>query len=181
MLVQRTRAAQAEAVFKDLRLRYPTAADLQSAGPTVAEAITSRTGLHWRGPLLYQTATLVAARGGDPPESLDELLSLPGVGPYAAAAWLSLHRGKRAVIIDNNVARWLARLEGQEYGAETRRKRWVAGLAEQLTPARAFRAYNYAVLDFTMQICVPGRPRCGECPIRRDCHFGNSLLQLAPF
>ncbi len=165
-------------MFEDVRVAYPTALALVHAGPDAAAEITKRTGLHWRGPLLYRTAEAVAARGGTPPESLTELLTLPGVGPYAASAWLSLHRGKRAVIIDNNVARWLSRLEGRPYDAETRRKKWVADFAEQLTPTRAFRAYNYAVLDFTMQICVPGRPRCGECPIRRDCHLGNPLLRF---
>jgi A/G-specific adenine glycosylase len=179
MLLHRTRAGQAESVFLDLRARFPGAADLVAAGPEVAAEITSRTGLHWRGPLLFDTARRVSAAGGVPPEDPAQLRALPGVGPYASAAWLSLHRGKRAVIIDNNVARWLARLEGKPYDAETRRKRWVRGVAESLTPARKFRDYNYAVLDFTMRICVPGKPRCGECPIRSDCHFGTPSLRLA--
>lgn len=179
MLVQRTRAPQAERVFRTFRARFPTAEALAGAGPEVAAEITSQAGLHWRGPLLYEAARLVAARGGTPPESEAELRALPGVGPYAAAAWLSFHRGKRAVIIDNNVARWLARLEGQPHDGETRRKRWVAELADRLTPARSFRDYNYAVLDFTMQVCVPGKPRCEVCPIRKDCHVGNPSLRLA--
>lgn len=180
LLVQRTRAPQAERVFKAFRERFPTAGEFVAAGPEAAASITRTAGLHWRGPLLYEAARQVAARGGCPTESMPELLRLPGVGPYAAAAWLSLHRRKRAVIIDNNVARWLARFEGHRYDGETRRKRWVAELADLLTPARSFRAYNYAVLDFTMQICVPGKPRCGDCPIRSDCHFGNPSLRLMP-
>lgn len=180
MLVQRTRAPQAERVFKSFRERYPTAEALAAAGPQAAASITLGAGLHWRGPLVYEAACQVAARGGVPPESLDELLRLPGVGPYAAAAWLSLHRGRRAVIVDNNVARWLARLEGRSYDGETRRERWVNELASLLTPARSFRTYNYSVLDFTMQVCVPGKPRCGDCPIKNDCHFSNPSLRLTP-
>lgn len=180
MLLQRTRAAQAEAVFLDLRAKFPRATDLVAAGPGVTREITSRTGLHWKGPLLYDAAERVSQSGGAPPEDLEQLLALPGIGPYAAAAWLSLHRGRRAVIIDSNVARWLARLEGRPYDPETRRKRWVADLADSLTPIGPFRDYNYAVLDFTMRICVPGRPRCDECPIRSDCHFGSSSQWLAP-
>ncbi|MCC6959222.1 MAG: hypothetical protein IT301_05195 [Dehalococcoidia bacterium] len=178
MLLHRTRAAQAETVFLRLRERFPTAEALVDAGPGVAMEITSQTGLHWRGPLLYETARQVAVAGGSPPEQLAGLRALPGVGPYAAAAWLSMHRGQRAVIIDNNVARWLSRLERRPYDAETRRKRWVYLMADALTPGRVFRDYNYAVLDFTMHLCVPRKPRCAECPIRSECHFGNSSLRL---
>jgi len=178
MLVQRTKAVQAERTFVELRDRFPTAASLADAGTEVASEISWRAGLHWRGRLLYQAAVAVAGRGGRPPEEINELLDLPGVGPYAAAAWLSLHRAKRAVIVDNNVARWLARLEGRPYDGETRRKRWVAELADSLTPRAGYRTYNYAVLDFTMQVCVPRAPRCHDCPIRADCHFGTSSLRL---
>ncbi|MCZ2152465.1 MAG: hypothetical protein LC114_00970 [Bryobacterales bacterium] len=174
MMLQRTRAPQAEAAFLLFKMKYPRAEHLAGAADTEVAALTSRLGLHWRGPLLKETARIVAERGGTPPERLEELVALPGVGPYASAAWLSLHRNKRGVIIDANVARWLARMTGQAYDAETRRKRWVRELADTLTPLRAFRTYNYAVLDFTMEICRPGKPRCNECPIRLDCVFGTT-------
>jgi A/G-specific adenine glycosylase len=149
---------------------------LVSAGPEAAQWITQTLGLHWRGPLLYSTAERVAAGGGVPPMELDALRGLPGVGPYAAAAWLSLHQGKRAVIVDNNVARLLSRLEGVEYDAETRRKRWVYELADLLTPVRAFRTYNYAVLDFTMAVCRPRAPLCPQCPLLSDCNYGRATV-----
>lgn len=164
---------QAERVFKEFCARYPTAASLVEAGPDAVRDITANLGLHWRGPLLLETARMVAQQG-EVPDSLPGLLALPGVGPYAAAATLSLHQGRRATIVDNNVARWLARMTGRPYDAETRRKRWVRDLAEVLTPERVFRDYNYAVLDFTMQLCVPVRPRCEKCPLRSDCRFGST-------
>jgi A/G-specific adenine glycosylase len=122
--------------------------------------------------MLYEAARQIAETGGSPPENERQLVALPGVGPYAAAAWLSLHRDRRAVIVDNNVARWLSRMTGRAYDAETRRKRWVRDIADRLTPARAFRDYNYAVLDFTMRICRPRAPLCPECPLRSDCAYG---------
>jgi A/G-specific adenine glycosylase len=111
-----------------------------------------------------------------PPETMAELLMLPGVGMYTAAAWLSLHRGKRAVIIDANVARWLSRLTGLPYNRDPRHVRWVQELADHLTPRRAFRDYNYAVLDFTMSVCAP-RPRCDVCPVLSDCWYGRGGLR----
>ena len=166
-----------EPVFREVRERYGTAQRLAEAGPEAAGAVVSGLGLHWRGPLLYRTATAVAEQGGAPPESAEALQALPGIGPYAASAWLSLHRGQRAVIIDNNVARWLARLTGRPYDGETRRKRWLQALADSLTPQRAFRDYNYAVLDFTMTICTPRAPRCGDCPLSGWCAYGEMQKQ----
>jgi A/G-specific adenine glycosylase len=181
LLLTRTKAAQVAPVFREVRARYSTPGELVDAGPEAANAIIAGLGLHWRGPLLYGAARAVAGHGGTPPDDLDALRSLPGIGPYAAAAWLSLHRGRRAVLIDNNVARWLARLTGRPYDGETRRKRWLQELAEMLTPQQNFRAYNYAVLDFTMTVCTPRTPRCPTCPLRADCAYGQTgAIAAAP-
>lgn len=174
VLLQRTKAEQAERAFDNFRTAYPTAQSLVLAGEAAAAQVTMSLGLHWRGPLLYRLAEQVTAMGGQPPESMDALLKLPGVGPYASAAWLSLHRGKRAVLIDNNVARWLSRMTGESYNAETRRKRWLLVLADRLTPRRLFRVYNYAVLDFTRLICKPWAPRCDACPLKLLCVYGRT-------
>lgn len=177
-LLQRTRARQVERVFAEVRESYRTAASLAEAGPEAATAILAGLGLHWRGPLLHGVARAVADAGGNPPENLEELRQLAGVGPYTSAAWLSLHRGKRAVLVDANVARLLARLTGREYPRDPRHVRWVNELADRLTPRRSFRDYNYAILDFTMMICTPRAPRCRECPIRGDCRFGQGLADV---
>lgn len=171
-MLQRTRAPQAQRAFDEFRGRFPTAQALIDAAPE-ASALTARLGLHWRGPLLLAAAREVAAKGGRPPEDTTALRALPGVGPYAAAAWLSLHRDVRAVLVDTNVARWLCRMTGNQYTAETRRKRWLRELAAELTPQRRFRDYNYAVLDFTMQMCLPRKPRCAVCPLVALCAFGS--------
>lgn len=179
ILLQRTRATQVEPVYRDFRAKYPTAASLVTAGPGAAREFTARLGLHWRGDLLYRAAQAVSD-GGAPPESIDELRRIPGVGPYTAAAWLSLHRGKRAVIVDANVSRWLGRMTGLPYERDPRHVRWVNELADGLTPKRAFRTYNYAVLDFTMKVCTPRAPRCHECPLRRDCRYGSGVSNHGP-
>lgn len=173
-MLQRTRARQAEQAFRVFRTRFPTAESLVRAGPDAPREITALTGLHWRGAHLYGLATAVQANGGTPPESELELRRITGVGMYTAAAWLSLHRGKRAVIVDSNIARWLARLTGRPYPRDPRPVRWVKELADQLTPLRAFQAYNYAALDFTMLICTVRSPHCERCPLRPDCVYGTT-------
>lgn len=172
--LQRTRASQAERAFIYVRDRFPTADSLARADADAVRLITDLLGLHFRGPQLHELARHVARAGGRPPENLNGLRELTGVGPYTAAAWLSLHRGRRVAIVDSNVARWLARLVDKPYPRDPRHVRWVNDLADLLTPRRAFRDYNYAVLDFTMLICTPVSPRCGACPLRLDCAFGSS-------
>jgi len=173
-LLQRTRAAQVEPVFLEIRENLPTAEALAEGGLPSLRSITDRLGLHRRGPMLLDIAVEVSARGGCPPETMDELTNFTGVGAYTAAAWLSLHRGKRAVIIDANVCRWLSRMTGLPYNRDPRGLRWVQDLADRLTPPRAFRDFNYAVLDFTMTICTPRDPACSTCPLRSDCRQGGA-------
>lgn len=161
-------------MFEEMRCLFPSAAALAASSDDALALLTSSLGLHWRGPLLRSTAAIVAATGGQPPLSYEKLLQLPGVGPYAASAWLSLHRGRRAPIVDSNVARWLCRLTGNQYHAESRRSALVLRLADELTPKTSYRDYNYAVLDFTMTICKPSNPLCHECPLLSLCDFGAS-------
>jgi A/G-specific adenine glycosylase len=175
-LLQRTRASQVETVFLECRERYPTAEVLVDAGPSAAAALTDRLGLHRRGPMLAEVAETLVREGV--PRTMSDLLKLPGVGMYTAGAWLSLHRGKRAVIIDANVARWLSRMTGMPYNRDPRHVHWVQTLAERLTPRRVFRDYNYAVLDFTMEICKPKIPSCHLCPLASDCLFARSRTEI---
>lgn len=173
-LLQRTRASQVEPVFIAMRSRFPTAARLATGGPVAIGELTKTLGLHSRGPMLLRIAEAVADRGGIPPESPAELRRFIGVGTYTTAAWLSLHRNKRATIIDANVARLLSRMTGLPYNRDPRHVQWVQRLAERLTPRRVFRDYNYAVLDFSMGTCTPRNPRCEGCVLKRECLHGRS-------
>lgn len=170
-LLQRTRASQVESVFHFITERYPTPRSLLKGGDQAAKELTSQLGLHRRGKFLIKVATEIEQSGGRIPEDPEYLLSLPGVGMYTAAAWLSLHRGIRAVIIDANVARWLSRMTGLPYNRDPRGNRWIQELADRLTPKRVYRDYNYAVLDFTMTVCVPITPHCMTCQLRSDCQY----------
>ena len=172
-LLQRTRAAQVEPVFRALRCRFTTPALFATAAPTTLKRLLRSLGLHRRAQALSQIATQLAHRDDRLPESMEDLCKLKGVGMYTAAAWLSLHRGKRAVILDANVCRWLSRMTGLPYNRDPRHVRWIQHLADDLTPRRVFRDYNYAVLDFTMNICTPRNPTCSACPLTQDCAFSR--------
>lgn len=157
-------------VYDRFFAKYPEPSALAGETRDGLREVIGCLGLHWRIPLMIEMAGRVAERGA-PPDRQDALEELPGVGPYAAAAYLSLHRGSRATIIDANVVRWIGRVFGFMTDGESRRKRSLLDLADALTPRRAFRDYNYAVLDLAMRVCA-ARPACDSCPLARSlCHF----------
>lgn len=170
--MQRTRAEQVAPVYEAVAQKYPEPKFMAREKPADLLAVVGTLGLHWRVPLMVEMARAIEGQG-QPPDDYEQLLELPGVGPYAAAAYLSMHRDQRASIVDSNVVRLLGRVFGFEHDGETRRKQWLIDLADSLTPRQNYRDYNFAILDLAMTVCRP-KPLCGECPLAgRDCsHAG---------
>lgn len=181
ILLQRTRAENVVPVYRVFVETFPTPADLARASEDQVQLIIYPLGLRWRAPLLVSLGKELT-RLGKVPDTFDELVVLPGIGPYVAAAWLSFHADGRGVLIDANIVRWICRMTGREYDGETRRKRWLRDFMEQLTPLAPVKEFNYALLDFTMLVCTPVNPKCSECPFadRSLCEFGKSRRTPAP-
>jgi len=176
VLLQRTRASSVVNVYQQFVFAFSVPSKLGRAPIGRIEKLLYPLGLRWRAPFIKRLGKALDERGGNPPESLTELISLPGVGPYAAAAYLGFHTDARAVIIDANVVRFLCRLIGYQYNGETRRKRWLLEFADKITPNKNVKQYNYSVLDFTMQVCTT-RPKCDQCPVGPAlCIHGQNIL-----
>jgi len=178
VLLQRTRASTVARSYRAITQQFPTPESLGAASDAELDAVLGHLGLRWRFPLLRNLAQEIARRQRRVPHEYDELLALPGIGPYAASAYLSLHMNRRAVLIDANIVRWLCRLLGRSMDGETRREPWVRKLADRITPRRAFRDFNYAALDFTMSICGQ-TPRCHMCPLVPYCRTGQRRLRCS--
>jgi A/G-specific adenine glycosylase len=168
LLLQRTKAEQVVAVYQRFKERFPDPSALSDASIQEIEAIISPLGLKWRAKFLLELGKRLTEEDGNIPCNILKLQELPGVGPYAAAAYISLHGGQRVPILDSNVVRFYGRFFGFETGPETRRDRTVLELAEHITPKRSFKDFNYGLLDFTRLICRP-KPNHGICPISAKC------------
>ena len=173
LMLQRTRVASVEPVWREFVDRYPDLKSASVASEASFLSVLNPLGLKWRAQLIKNLVQTLYEEGRVPAEK-EELLSLPGVGEYVASAFLSLHAGKREVIIDANVVRWICRMIGEKYDGETRRQPWLKELADLLTPARIFRDYNYAVLDFTMNVCSI-KPSCESCPVSSHCAYLSGI------
>ncbi len=166
VLLQRTRAKSVLKVFDRFFDRFPNAASLGKARVQTIENVIRPLGLAWRAQKLKALGKEV---GRGIPDSFEELIKLPGVGPYAAGAYLSLHQGIRATIPDANVVRILCRFFGYEYGPETRRNKEFLSLLDEVTPSSSFREFNYGLIDFGKNICLPRNPFCAECILNACC------------
>jgi A/G-specific adenine glycosylase len=98
------------------------------------------------------------------------LATLPGIGRSTAAAIAAFAFGERAAILDGNVKRVLTRVLG--FGddlAVAAHERALWQHAEALLPARAIERYTQGLMDLGAALCSARAPRCGDCPLNRDC------------
>jgi len=152
--------------------RWPSPAALAAAPPGDAVRAWGRLGYPRRALRLHRAAvTITEEHDGEVPADREALLRLPGVGAYTAAAIASFAFGRREVVLDTNVRRVLARVDGGVAGPAPSQS--VAELAAARaflpgTPARAAR-WAVAVMELGALVCVARAPRCAACPVQDLC------------
>jgi len=117
-------------------------------------------------------AAIMERYGGQIPDRLEDLKSLPGVNDYIAGAVLSFGFGKAAPIPDANVLRIMARVTGFSRMTATG-KRKIYRVLERLVPPDRHVEFNYALLDLGGSICHYQWPKCDKCPIKDLCVYGT--------
>ncbi len=172
VMSQQTPLARVEPVWREWMERWPTPAALAQAASGDAVRAWGRLGYPRRALRLHEAATAMVQRhGGEVPSGHAELLALPGVGAYTAAAVSCFAFGSPQVVVDTNVRRVLARtLEGKAYPHPVL-NRAEAELAAASMPADRAMAntWNVAVMELGALVCVARAPRCGECPVADLC------------
>lgn len=176
VMLVRTKADQVVPIWTDMVNRFPTPSSLARVSQSKLYAMVAPLGLEWRAARLHDLIAELAHRDGMVPLTKRGLTGLPAVGEYCSSAFLSLHTGTRAILIDSNVVRLMCRYTGRSYDGETRRRAWLRNVAERLTPKRRHRDFNYAILDLAMSVCRP-HPECERCPLSRSCHWYLSHSQ----
>jgi A/G-specific adenine glycosylase len=177
MLLLRTKAAQVAAHVDGIVERYPTPNALATQRLQVAEKAFRPLGLRWRARRLHECARVIVGEyGGTVPLSLDELLQLPGVGPYVAASTLASLTGVKVVLIDTNTVRVATRVAGVRLLGDIRRRRAVREAIGSLLGGPALARDWLAVLDLAATVCLPRVPKCQICPIRRHCAYGKDVV-----
>jgi A/G-specific adenine glycosylase len=172
IMLQQTPVSRVLPVWTDWLHRWPTPRDL--ADEPAAEVLRAwgRLGYPRRALRLQAAAAAIAASpGGEVPRTTGELLALPGVGAYTAAAVACFAFGRPEVVVDTNIRRVHARLVSGRALPEKSLTAAETALARDLMPAEPEEAcrWNASVMELGALVCTARSPRCGECPVADLC------------
>lgn len=169
IMLQQTTVAAVRDYFHRFTARWPTVAALAAAEDAEVMAEWAGLGYYARARNLLKCARVVAGEhGGRFPDTEEGLRSLPGIGPYTAAAVAAIAFDRPAAVMDGNVERVLARLFAVETPLPAAKPE-LRALAERLTPEDRPGCYAQAVMDLGATICTPRAPACGICPVIELC------------
>jgi A/G-specific adenine glycosylase len=169
IMLQQTVVKAVVPYFETFTQRWPTVSDLAAADLDDVLAAWAGLGYYSRARNLHATAIMIARdHHGRFPADEQSLRTLPGIGPYTAAAIAAIGFGLTATPVDGNVERVVARLfaiEDELPSAKPLLKRH----AEQLTPRHRAGDYAQATMDLGATICTPTSPSCPICPLTALC------------
>ncbi|MGB3407304.1 MAG: A/G-specific adenine glycosylase [Jannaschia sp.] len=169
IMLQQTTVAAVRAYFGRFTARWPTVADLAAAEDAEVMGEWAGLGYYARARNLLKCARVVVSeRDGIFPETEAELLTLPGIGPYTAAAVAAIAFDRPAAVVDGNVERVMARLRRIETPLPDA-KPAIRDATAALTPDDRPGDYAQAVMDLGATICTPRSPGCMICPWRDAC------------
>jgi len=171
IILQQTRVEQGLPYFMRFKETYPTVRHLADAPEDDVMRLWQGLGYYSRARNLHGTAKHIAQElKGNFPNTYTEIVKLKGIGPYTAAAISSFVFGERQSVVDGNVIRVLARVYGISLPFDTTegRKEFDV-LAQKLISDKHPGEYNQAIMDFGATVCVPAKPKCGECPLADRC------------
>ncbi len=171
-MLQQTQVATVIDYYHRFLAEFPTVQALALADPQAVLA-------QWQGLGYYRRARHMQAAaqrimndfGGEFPEQLESILSLPGIGRYTAGAIASFAYDMRAPILEANTARLFSRLTLLRDSPKTASSQNVLWqFAEAILPRRGgARLLNQAVMELGSLVCTPQKPKCHECPLRQLC------------
>ena len=168
-MAQQTQVARVVPAWHRFLDRFPTVEDAASASPADVIAAWDGLGYNRRAVHLHSCAVrIVADHNGNFPETLAELLALPGVGPYTARAILVFAFDEDVAVVDTNVGRVLARVEGRTFTPAS-----AQSFADSLVPEGAGWEWNQALLDFGATICTKRKPKCSTCSAIARCSWSG--------
>jgi A/G-specific adenine glycosylase len=171
IMLQQTQVKTVIPYYQRFMQSFPGLMSLANANIDAVLQHWSGLGYYARARNLHASAQTIRDQyAGEFPDTIDELVALPGIGRSTAGAILALACQQRHAILDGNVKRVLARhaaVEGWPGKAQVSKSLWA--LAEQYTPDARVADYTQAIMDLGATLCVRGKPACDVCPVADDC------------
>jgi A/G-specific adenine glycosylase len=174
LMLQQTQVARVLPKYLDFLSLYPTPAACAAASSGDIVRAWAGLGYNRRALNLHRTACTVTEAGSFP-STLAGLLALPGVGPYTARAILAFAFEAEVAVVDTNIARVLARIQGRSLVA-----REVQTLADELVPEGDGWAWNQVLMELGATTCMARTWACATCPLAAFCAWaGGAALDPA--
>lgn len=179
IMLQQTQVSTVIPYFLKFMERFPTVVALAQAPQDDVLNLWTGLGYYARARNLHKTAQIIADKyHGNFPETLEEVIKLPGIGRSTAGAILSLSQGKHHPILDGNVKRVLARhylVEGWYGNSQVEKRLW--NLTDSVTLAERVAHFNQAMMDLGAMVCTRSKPKCSDCPLSVSCQANQQGLQ----
>ena len=171
VMLQQTQVERVVRYWTKFVARFPNVASLAEAELKDVLGLWTGLGYYSRARNLHLASKELMLRfGGELPDSVESLLTLPGFGRYTAGAVASIAFELEAPLVDGNVARVLSRLlELDGVPGEKTREAALWGAAEVLVEGARPGDWNQALMELGATVCVPQNPLCLVCPVRASC------------
>lgn len=175
VILQQTRIDQGLSYYKAFVRRFPDVFALAAASPDEVFKLWQGLGYYNRAANLMSAArTITTKYRGQFPREKAELMKIPGIGPYTAAAVASMAFGRKEPVVDGNVYRVLSRIWGITTPIDTGKARQeFTGLAGELMAGHDPGEFNQALMEFGALHCKPKNPACGHCIFAGECIARN--------
>lgn len=171
IMLQQTQVATVIPYYARFLARFPNVPSLANAKLDDVLKAWEGAGYYARARNLHRTAKQIVTQfGGKLPSTVDELLTLPGIGRYTAGAIASIAFRRDAPVLDGNVVRVLCRflrITSAPKAGKTQKKLWK--LVDTLLPPGRACDFNQGMMELGATICAPRNPHCAICPLNRNC------------
>lgn len=183
IMMQQTTIPMGTPYFLKFLTLWPTVQKLAAAPAEDVMREWAGLGYYARARNLHKCAKVIAGeRGGKFPDTYDELLELPGIGPYTAGAISAICFDRPATVVDGNVERVMARVFAITQPLPLSKKIMVQK-ANELSHEQTDRPGDYAqaMMDLGAMICTPRNPKCSLCPVSSFCEAkGKGIAETLP-
>ncbi len=170
-MLQQTQVATVVPYYDKWLRRFPDFASVASASENEVLHAWQGLGYYNRARSLFATAKIVRERySGTLPHDIAAIRRLPGIGRYTANAVATFAWNHAVPIVEANSSRVLARLFDIRFPIDHaigREKLWEH--AARLVPRRDPGRFNSALLDLGALVCLPKKPKCSVCPVKKFC------------
>jgi A/G-specific adenine glycosylase len=183
MMLQQTQVHRVLSKYEQFLAAFPTLADLATASTADVISVWIPLGYNMRAVRLQSIARQVMREyGGNIPNTIEELLTLKGIGRYTAGAIVCFAYKKQVAMVDTNIHRVLHRIFlGLDLSEPRLSNDQRLTFAEQILPDGKAYDWNQALMDLGATICTSGNPQCSRCPLQDACKTYAEMSQYSLF